>query len=48
MALHIAERSVFEVVTLDKIFRRKKVFSEEQKLNGLINFLHGKRAKVWV
>ena len=28
--LHIAQGSVFEVVTLNEIFRRKKLFSEEQ------------------
>ena len=29
--LHIAKGSVFEVVTLNEIFRRRKLFSEEQK-----------------
>ncbi len=29
--LHIAKGSVFEVVTLNVIFRRRKLFSEEQK-----------------
>jgi len=28
--LHIAKGSVFEVVTLNEIFRRRKLFSEEQ------------------
>jgi len=54
--LHIAQGSVFEVVTLNEIFRRRKIFSEEEaaeirtlceeidrKLNGLINYLQGKK-----
>jgi len=55
--LHISQGSIFEVVTLNEIFRRKKIFSEEEaveirniceeidrKLNGLINFLRGKKS----
>ena len=57
--LHIAQGSVFEVVTLNEIFRRKKIFSEEEaaeirtlceeidrKLNGLINYLQGKKVVI--
>jgi four helix bundle protein len=57
--LHIAQGSVYEVVTLNEVFRRSGLFPKEQagevrsrceqidrKLNGLINWLRGKKRVV--
>ena len=56
--LHIAQGSVYEVVTLNAVFKRRKLFDEneagevrnrceqiDRKLNGLINSLHGSKAR---
>ena len=55
--LYIAQGSLYEMVTLNEVFKRKQLFKEndalevrgrceeiDRKINGLINFLKGKRS----